>query len=487
MVAYFSDATKNTVMSDTTLKWCSVSLAETIENGKRLDASVFAQDARQVRDKLEKGRYQTVCLYGAEDSMIEGAFYPARFKRIYCGQEEGVPFLLPSQITEISPKADKFISPFTPCSFDELRLKYGDLLLTRSGTIGNCTIVSKTLEGRICSDDVIRITPKNETDLGYLYAYLNSSVGQTILQTNRYGSVIQHIEPEHLAKLPVPKPPFALREKIGSLILTSFALRDESNDLVDEATALLKEVLHLQPLSHFKNQFFDNAERLMHYQIQLDSLDERLDASYHDPMAEAILAHLRKHCKELVTIADKRISDDVVLPGRFKRVYVDKAFGVKFIGGKEIHQLNPATQKYLSLQAHKKQLAGPLGIKPNSILTPARGSLGSVSLTCRHFCDWAISDNVMQILSNDSICGYLYIFLNSEYGERLIRRQTYGGVVDAIEPFHIKRVAVPLLHDDSLQKKINRMALEANEKRYKAYLLEQQALALMDREVIEAR
>ncbi|MCI8589554.1 MAG: restriction endonuclease subunit S [Clostridiales bacterium] len=486
MVDYFS-AVSNADWQNTELKWCSVSLAETIEHGKRLDASVYAQDARQVREKLERGRYKTVCLYGAEESMIKEAFYPARFKRIYCGQEEGIPFLLPSQITEVYPKADKFISPFTPCSFDELRLKGGDLLLTRSGTIGNCSIVSKTLENKICSDDVIRITPDSEADLGYLYAYLNTSIGQTILQTNRYGSVIQHIEPEHLAKLPVPKPPLAVREKIGSLILTSFLRRDESNDLVDAATALLTEALHLQPLSQLKKQYSNNAEQLMHFQISIDKLDERLDASYHDPIAEAILDHLKQCCREITTIADKRISEDVVLPGRFKRVYVEPAYGVKFIGGKEIHQLNPATPKYLSLAAHQKQLAGPLGIKPNSILTPARGSLGSVALTCRHFCDWAISDNVMQILSNENICGYLYIFLNSEYGERLICRQTYGGVVDAIEPFHIKRVAVPLLKDVSLQNQINRMALEANEKRYEAYVLEQKALSLINSEVLEAR
>jgi len=46
---------------------------------------------------------------------------------------------------------------------------------------------------------------------------------------------------------------------------------------------------------------------------------------------------------------------------------------------------------------------------------------------------------------------------------------------------------VPLLTDVSLQNRINRMALEANEKRYEAYLLEQKALSLMNHEVLDVR
>ena len=93
----------------------------------------------------------------------------------------------------------------------------------------------------------------------------------------------------------------------------------------------------------------------------------------------------------------------------------------------------------------------------------------------------------MQILSFDSICGYLYIFLNTEYGKTLIQRFTYGGVVDAIEPEHIKQVVIPLLKNKDEQKRINDLALEANQKRYEAYLLEQQALEIMDNEVIFAK
>ena len=44
-----------------------------------------------------------------------------------------------------------------------------------------------------------------------------------------------------------------------------------------------------------------------------------------------------------------------------------------------------------------------------------------------------------------------------------------------------------LLRDKEKQREINTLALEANEKRYQAYCLEQEALKIMDEEVIYAQ
>lgn len=45
----------------------------------------------------------------------------------------------------------------------------------------------------------------------------------------------------------------------------------------------------------------------------------------------------------------------------------------------------------------------------------------------------------------------------------------------------------PPAQNHEVQKRINELALEANEKRYEAYQLEQKALRIMDNEVIYAK
>ena len=52
---------------------------------------------------------------------------------------------------------------------------------------------------------------------------------------------------------------------------------------------------------------------------------------------------------------------------------------------------------------------------------------------------------------------------------------------------YVRRIAVPLLKDRAAQRKINDLALEANEKRYEAYRLEQDALKMLNEQIIFAK
>lgn len=232
MVVSIADSAKK-------LNWCSVSLSDVVSRDKRLEASVFDVEAKKARQIVINGKYGSVPLMG-EAGLIKKAFYPGRFKRIYCDNKNGFDFFLPSQMTDIYPKADKHISRSTKCDIKELRLKPDTLLFTRSGTIA---YVSRTLVGKVYSDDVIRVTFNSKYDLGYTYTYLKSKIGNTILQTNGYGSVITHLEPEHLKETPIPNAPDDIKSRINDLIVKSYALRDESNELIDTATQLLIDEL----------------------------------------------------------------------------------------------------------------------------------------------------------------------------------------------------------------------------------------------------
>ena len=148
-------------IAESPVKYCTVTLSDVISRGKRLEASVFDVEAKNAWNHILQSKYGTVSLYG-DDGLIEHAYYPgwmqrSRLKRIWCEKGYGEGFFLPSQMTEINPVAEKFISRLADCDMDELRLKSNTLLLTRSGTIGNVALVSKTLDGKVFSDDVLYI------------------------------------------------------------------------------------------------------------------------------------------------------------------------------------------------------------------------------------------------------------------------------------------------------------------------------------------
>lgn len=463
------------------ISWSSVSLSEVINKGKRFDAQVFDVESKHIRNVLNNGKYPLVQLDG-DEGLIEDSFYPGRFKRIYCEKGEGIEFYLPSQMTDIYPEPTKWISKLTKASIEKLRLEIGTLLLTRSGTIGNVTIVSKTLKNKVFSDDVIRTSFRNEEDLGYVYAYLKSEYGNNILKTNSYGSVITHIEPEHLKEMLIPDAPFIIKKKIHDLIMDSYANRDESNRLIDEATKIMIEELELPPIDDLKKEAFSYSKEINSFSIKLSDLNGRLESNYHLPIIKVLENHLREKA-DLVKLENKEITENIVLAGVFKRNYVQKGHGYPFLGGKDITQLSPETDKYLSKITHKKRYEKELRVKENWILVTDRGTIGKVVIVPKHMENMAVSQNVLKIVPK-IYPGYIYCFLNSDYGQILIKRQSYGSVVNMIDDSSLGDVQIPIIKDREIVKKINCLVLEANELRYQAYKQEQKAIEIMNREVL---
>lgn len=466
-------------------KWTTVNLQEVVETSYRLEAGVYGTEVRQARQDLGRCKWNIVRL---GDKLIKEAFYLGRFKRIYVEEKNGVPFILPSQMTEVYPKASKFISPISGIDIESTRVERGQVLLTRSGTIGVVSYVSKTLENQSLSDDVIRI--KATEYPGYIYTYLKSRVGRLLVETNNYGAVIKHIEPEHLNAIPIPNPPPILKQEIHDLIEESFKLRDESNELLDTAQVLLKESLELPSIEilHKQAKQFDETAGVLNYSVPLSGIHGRLDGSYYIPIVDVIEQHIAKIAGEIVKVGDSRISQSVILPGRFKRVYVEEGTGIVFFTGKHVSELDPSDKKYLSFSQHTEKIENELVIREGMILITRSGTLGKIAFVPKHWDGWAITDDIIRLMpTNDEISGYLYAWLSSDYARELIHRFAYGAVVRHLEKEHISQVNVPLLSDENAQREINDTVLEANRKRTKAYNLEQKALRVLDEKVIYAR
>ena len=467
------------------IKCTTVMIREIADRDFRLEASVYTGEGNQARANLKQCKWEIVCL---GDVFLSEAFYLGRFRRVYVEKGDGVPFILPSQITEIFPKASKFIAPKQVSDFESTRVYHGQVLLTRSGTIGDVSFVSQSLHNQSLSDDVIRINAREYS--GFIYAYLKSRVGRLMIETNNYGAVVKHIEPDHLNNIPIPNPPALLKQKIHGLIEASFRLRDKSNELMDEAQALLKEGLRLPAIEELEAQVeqFDRMVDVLNYSVPLSNLDNRLDGSYHVPIVQVIEQHLEQMAKKVARVGDSRISQSVILPGRFKRVYVEEGHGVVFFGGKQIYELDPSNKKFLSIKHHRDKIKNELTLRQNMTVITCSGTIGKVTIVPKHWDGWTANQHIIRVVpANTEIAGYLCAWLSSDHAYPLINRYTYGAVVDEINAQQVSEVAVPLLRDEDTQQVINSKVLEANRKKTEAYELEQEALTVLDEKVIYAR
>lgn len=466
------------------IKWCAVSLSEIVSNGIRLEAAVYSVEARTAKERVTSNANGFVCLMGETSSPVANAFYGTRGKRNYISGNvpNAIGFLGSSEMLDCSPVPDKFM----PASAAEaFRIKQGMVLISRSGTIGNLAFANKTLSRFLVSEHAIRLECREYP--GFVYAFLKSKEGQVLVKACVFGSVILEIEPEHLAAIPVPNAADAVKKQIHEAVVRSYELRDESNDLLARARALLADALDLPPLSDFTESRTIPAEAPQTFDVRLKDLAGRLDVSYHLPVVRAVKERLRDHAAEVATVGDPRLSKRIILPGRFKRVYVEEGFGKVFIGGKQLGELDPSNKKYLSVSHHGKRIDEQLTIREHMTLVTCSGTIGRVALVGRHWDGWTASQHILRVVpASRDIAGYLYVWLSSEWAKTLIVRNSYGAVIDEISDGQLAAVPFPLLKDPATQAEINRLALEASALRSDAYDLEQQALRAMEDEVLSS-
>jgi hypothetical protein len=462
------------------ISWSSVSLSEVLERDNRLEASTFNIDRAHSIQLLENSKYDLVLL-GTKEIGFKDCFYGPRAKRNYLTNIDStsIGFLGSSEMLDIYPDPVKFVS-HDNSMVDSLSLTEGIILISRSGTIGNVTFVGQTLSKFLVSEHAIRLV-MNEFP-GFVYTYLKTDVAQNLLHAEKFGSVILEIEPDALKNMLIPNAPALIKKKIHDLIMDSYANRDESNRLIDEAAKIMIEELELPPIDDLKKEAFSYSKEINSFSIKLSDLNGRLESNYHLPIIKVLENHLREKA-DLVKLENKEITENIVLAGVFKRNYVQKGHGYPFLGGKEITQLSPETDKYLSKITHKKRYEKELRVKENWILVTDRGTIGKVVIVPKHMENMAVSQNVLKIVPK-IYPGYIYCFLNSDYGQILIKRQSYGSVVNMIDDSSLGDVQIPIIKDREIVKKIDCLVLEANELRYQAYKQEQKAIEIMNREVL---
>jgi len=199
-----------------------------------------------------------------------------------------------------------------------------------------------------------------------------------------------------------------------------------------------------------------------------------------------IISQLNNETINLTTVGDKKVSKKIILPGQFKRFYVEKEFGVPFLGSKEIVQVDYPDLKYLSRKKHKKRIKDELTLKENMIAVTCSGTIGKTILLPKYLEGWTGSQHSIRIVpSKDMNAGYLLTILASEYGFQLITRYIYGTSVDEINDENISDIPFPIPKKAEIIDEIGNLAIEATQKRNEAYYLEKNAIQDVEKLILE--
>ena len=431
----------------------------------RLDGSFYTLDVAIANRLLRKSGYSPKPL----ETLVEDVFYPPRSKRYLTDESNGVPYLTASKFRYLMYQP-KFILPSKIPKIKNWYVKEGWILLTRSGTVGIPMLITKRFEKYIFSEHLIRIVPKSNVFTGFLYAYLSSWLGQALVTKDQFGAVVEEIEPHHVESLLIPDFPEDIQREVHTNILKAFRLRDEARRLLEKAEEMLLNELAIPETD-------ETLQRVKVFSVNSSNLKLRLDASYHNPIAKSVQKRLKKG-KYSVERIDNNIGQ-VFIPSRFKRIYVEKEYGVPFLSGSNIAQIKPYNLKYLSKKATKN--LEKWIIHSGWALVTCSGTIGRVALAPKEWDGWAVSQHVLRIIPNVAKVhpGYLVAFLSSPYGYQQIISKIYGGVVDELAEDDMKDVLVPLPPLD-VQEKIGNLVVKAFELKELANSIEDETMKTLE-------
>lgn len=450
------------------LNWKVVRSAWLEEGGRRLDCNPYMSGALEARDTLNR-----LPLTERLSTVTARIFHAGREARLWVEDASyGTPFMGSSDIRMSDFSALPLISNRQVRRNPLFILRSGWTLITRSGTIGRMAYARPDMDGMACSEHVLRVAPDAQRiPPGYLYAFLSSRYGVPLVVSGTYGAIIQHIEPEHIAELPVPRFEPGFEQEVAEAIDAAAAERVAASKHRRAALALFQAKIEWSEHS-------GPAARTP----MASSLRGRMDAFHYSPHVEAGRASLAAHCGVRLGDKVKRVFE----PNRGSRLKVtDPAFGVPFLSSSSVFELNPSAE-YLVSRSRTPHLEGLL-LSNCDVLIPRSGQLGGIIgravLPLPMNVGQAGSEHLVRVRCHSpSDAGYLWAVLASEPGYWALIGTAFGSSIPSLDSSLVSDLTVPWLSELDRQE-IGSRAEKAVVAQNKGNELEAAAVAMLEEKI----
>jgi len=308
---------------------------------RRLDVGPYLYGAVEARERIRRLDAPKEPLKSLTAGPGGGIFKgPMLSRRWVTDPAHGVPFvgsssMLLADLSHLPLLSGKYArSP----RIRHMEIVPGTTLISRSGTIGRMVYARPDMTGMWSSQHIMKVCPDPaRIPPGYLYAFLSSRFGVPLVTAGTYGAIIQHIEPEHIADVPVPRKGSDLERHVHRAMNVAARLRFVAMRLATAAESELLEALGLAPLARPTGPTPFSIS-----QASAASLIARLDAFFHGRFHAEAVQGLRASGERIAPLGE--IVEAVIEPGRFKRTTIsDPENGVAFFGTKSIHWSNPVS------------------------------------------------------------------------------------------------------------------------------------------------
>jgi type I restriction enzyme, S subunit len=463
-----SSALRETDLLPSAPEYAVIPLSFVATGARRLEGESYLTGGYAIRRRIE-------ALASAWRPLVDLArvWQPPRLAGIATRREHGVPFLTATQVFDTRPIARKWLVKERTKNYSERLVEPGWILLTCSGSVGEAMISYEPHAGHIVSHDLLRVQPYDDARRGYIYTFLRTKYGRAMMKASQYGSIIKHLEPEHVQGIPVLEDDAATYRHCRQAMSEVFRFRGEAFSRGMAAEDLFGRIVgdRKEPAS---DEGFEVTAR------SLFSGARRLDAYNHNPTAASASEVLWKSGHRMQALSDAAIVSGVP---RFKHLYAPE--GIPYLDSEDLIKINPEVTKYLPVTT-KMRRPERYYVKAGWLLMVCSGQIyginGSVLEAMPSHEGRMISNHVLRIVPKlgEIRPGYLQVALgHPELGRPLVLRCAFGTEVPELGEAEVG--ALPLVRlEESQEDAIADLAEGASVLRMKADKLENAVVARLE-------
>jgi len=449
------------------------------KNGRRLDCGPYMSGAIEAIETLKQ--HKTESLSSLTTGHKDGIFNGPRFPRIYVDDSaNGVPFLRSTDILDADLSSVSLLSKKQVAGNPALIIEEGWTLITCSGTIGRMAYARSDMVGMAGSQDFMRVVPDTEKiNPEYLFSFLSGKFGVPIVISGTYGAIIQHIEPAHIADLPVPRLG-EIEDQAHDLVQKAADLRTEATFLLREAGAKVNEAFGFPEKLALSHRNFSCAV------ASSNNVLARMEATFHDGIAQ-------ESDRLLDAVPSKDYLNDLGISfgetGRLKQVFVEEKFGEPFLTSGEIFRQVYAPSRFLSRRLLPDD--NSWATQEGDLLLARSGQVGGIIgrglWADSRFNNACVSVDVIRISAQNAsiLPGYLYAYLFlTDVGYRQLIRTAAGSSVPHLSVSDVQKFVIPR-SDSAFEEEINDMVWKTGRDRAEAQQAEDEARVLVERTIKE--
>jgi len=396
--------------------------------------------------------------------IIESIQHPKEFKREY-SPIGGIPYLRVSNVKNGYIDLSNIEYVYSGKNIGLNKINTGDILITRSGTVGIPVLVTPEFNEMLISADFLKLVFKKrinnlEINPYFIYIFLSSKLGISQSQRKLIGALQKHINTEGLSSIKIPIPSQSFQKGIEKIVKKSQIKRKLADGKYKEAEEILNRELGLKDLDLSTQKTFE---------AKSSEAKDRFDPGYYQPKYKRIISKLKSQKSKLlgeivkirkgIEVGHEAYTNEGKL---FIRVQDYNEKGITISGSTNY------VRQYLYEELKKEH-------KPNAgeIIFSKDGTVGRAFVVEKNNDEFMVSGGILILTPRDIDNCYLALALNSLCVKSQAIRESIGAIIQHLSVNEVKNLKIPIL-SRYIQQKISPLIQQS-------FKLHQEAKELIDR------